>query len=104
MHLVHATVARSSITSIPTYLDLNASWLLPLSLRYAPSVYSIPSWRNSTITLFEEDTQLVRLGIWRDVKADVGSSRACVHTARASKVVQEELNKPTAGLLDTVHS
>jgi hypothetical protein len=37
--------------------------LLHLSVCYSPSVYSIFSWRDLAITLFEEDTQSVGLGI-----------------------------------------
>lgn len=67
---------------------------------YSPSVYSTPSWRDSATTLFEEDIQPVGLGIERGVEEQVGYSRASVHTARASTIVQVDSNKCTAGLLE----
>jgi hypothetical protein len=74
--------------------------LLYLPACYLPSVYSTPSWRDSATTLFKEDIQPVRLSIKRGVEEQVGYSRALVHTARASTIVQVDSNKCTAGLLE----
>lgn len=70
-----------------------------LSMCYSPSVYSC-SWRDSATTLFEEDIQPLRLGIRRDVEEQAGRGRACVPTARASKIVRVDSKKSTAGLLE----
>jgi hypothetical protein len=73
----------------------------PLPPCYSPSIYSTSSWRDSATTLFEEDIQPAGLGIWGDVEEQTRSSRASVHTARASKIIRVDSNKSTAGLLDT---
>jgi len=71
-----------------------------LPVCYSPSVYSTPSWRYSTATLFEEDIQPVGLGRERGVEGQAVYSRASVHTARASTMVQVDSNKSAAGLLE----
>jgi hypothetical protein len=80
MHAVHPTVGAHIVGGWET---CPASMAVPLSrlpVCYSPSVYSTTSWRDSAITLFEEDTQPVGLGIEMDVGDQAGYGRASVHT------------------------
>jgi hypothetical protein len=61
--VVYSTVGAYLICGWETCLASMAVLLLHLSVCYSPSVYSIFSWRDLAITLFEEDTQSVGLGI-----------------------------------------
>jgi hypothetical protein len=64
--VVYSTVGAHLICGWETCLVSMAVPLLRLSVCYLPSVYSISSWRDLAITLFEEDIQPVRLGIGMD--------------------------------------
>jgi hypothetical protein len=57
-------VTAVSPTDMP-YTCVDKTQLQParFPVYYSPSIYSTPSCRNSTITLFEEDTQLVGLSL-----------------------------------------
>jgi hypothetical protein len=96
------TPAISSVVSSVVEIDLasDATRPSPLPPCYSPSIYSASSWRDSTITLFEEDIQPVGLGIGLGVEEQAGYSRASVHTARASTIVRVDSNKSTVGLLE----
>lgn len=101
MHPVDSSVAAHPMFVIETGPPRDTVRPSPLLPCYSPSIYSTPSWRDSAITLFEEDVQPVGLGIWGDVQEQAHRSRASVHAARASKILRVDSNKSIAGLLDT---
>lgn len=70
---------------------------------YSPSLYLLRSFRDSAITLFEEDITPVGLSIWTiEVEGLVGSRTASVRTRRANRTVQIGLDRSSAGQLDAV--
>jgi hypothetical protein len=101
IHAVHPTVEAHLVRGWEACPASIAVSLSHPPVCYSPSVYSTLSWRDSSTTLFEEDIQPVGLGIWGDMEEQAYSSRATLHTARASKVTQIDSNESTARLLDT---
>jgi hypothetical protein len=74
MHPNSSCVAGHPIHLIDSCRASDNVQLPPLPSCYSPSICSIPSWRESSVTLFEEDTQPVQLSIQRDVAVEAGSS------------------------------
>jgi hypothetical protein len=100
MHAVHSTVEAHIVCG---WEACPASIAVPpsqLPVCYSPSVYSVPSWRGSAITIFEEDIQPIGLGIGRVTEEQADHTRASVYTVRASTIAQVDSNKSSAGLLE----
>lgn len=90
IHLTNAPVADHSIFPIESYPASDTVRSSPLPPCYSPSIYLIPSWRESSITLFEEDIQPTGLGIRGGLDLERGSSRASIPRVYASKVAELE--------------
>lgn len=79
--LVHDSAIAHPVFVIET-CSASSTIQRPPPLPYYPySAYIVPSWRDSSVTLFEEDIQPVGLGIWTDVDREAGYSGASVHPA-----------------------
>jgi hypothetical protein len=87
MHPNSSCVAVHPIHSIDSRPASDNVQLPPLPPCYSPSICSIPSWRESSITLFEEDIHPVELGIQRDVAVEASSSTALTARVHVRKFV-----------------
>ncbi|OAK93382.1 hypothetical protein IQ06DRAFT_299186 [Phaeosphaeriaceae sp. SRC1lsM3a] len=78
LHPNHARAAGHRIDATDSYPASTTIPSSPLLLCYSLSSCSIPSWRESSVTLFEEDIQLIGLGLQQDVAVEAGGSGAHV--------------------------